>query len=262
MIHGYWLKKYGIEGEYIRREVKPDELAEFVSNLAKHGFVGANVTIPHKEAVVRFLNRGDLIVHALNAANTLWLEDGQLRGTNTDSAGFLAYLDECLPEWDREKKNVVVLGAGGAARAVAYGLTSRWLGTLSIVNRDQGRAKLLAEDLNIDAKIHGYDALPSLLRDTDILVNTTSLGMKGQPPLDIDLSPLKQSAAVYDLVYVPLETALLRQARERGLVAIDGLGMLLHQAAPGFEKWFGVFPEVTPELRALLVADLEKDAPK
>lgn len=260
LIHGYWLRHYGIDGEYLRREVKPDEIGGFLQNFSRSGFVGCNVTLPHKEAAARHVSEATPVVRALGVANTLWLEGDRLHGDNTDVAGFLAHLDASVPGWSGRTEHAVVLGAGGAARAIVYGLHARGVERITIVNRSRGRAEELASELKLAADIAGFDRVQDLLPSADLLVNTTSLGMKGQPPLEIDLDTLKSGAAVCDIVYVPLETGLLRQARERGHPVVDGLGMLLHQAVPGFARWFGVRPAVTPELRAHIVADLLKDA--
>jgi shikimate dehydrogenase len=198
------------------------------------------------------------VVRALGVANTLWLENNALCADNSDVSGFVAHFDDSQPGWSGKTKHAVILGAGGAARAVIYGLKSRGVEKITIVNRSPDRATQLIKELNIAADIAAFDKLPALLAQADLLVNTTSLGMKGQPPLEIDLKNLKKSAGVCDVVYVPLETELLKQARARGHVAVDGLGMLLHQAVVGFERWFGVKPKVTPELRAHIVADLMK----
>lgn len=262
LIHGYWLREHEIEGEYVRHEVKPEQIDQFLNNFPNGNFVGCNVTLPHKEAAARNLAAATPVVRALGVANTLWLEDGKLHGDNTDVAGFLAHLDDSIPGWDRRTKHAVVLGAGGAARSIVYGLRERGVETISIVNRSYERASLLVQEIKIEASIAGFDQVETLLPSANLLINTTALGMKGQPQLEIDLKNLKPEAAVYDIVYAPLETDLLRQARERGHPAVDGLGMLLHQAVPGFERWFGVRPKVTKELRALIVADLEKDARK
>lgn len=260
LIHGYWLKQHGIDGEYLRHEVRPENIDAFLKNFAKSGFIGANVTLPHKEAAFRSLAKAEPVATALGAANTLWLEDEKLMGTNTDVYGFLAHLDQSLRGWELRTKHALVLGAGGAARAVVYALKDRGIERLTMVNRSRERAERLSADLGLRIAIAGYEKLPALLTETDLLVNTTSLGMKDQPELEIDLTPLKTGAAVYDIVYVPLETKLLRDARARDHPAIDGLGMLLHQAVPGFERWFGVRPAVTAGLRAHVVGDLAKGA--
>ncbi len=260
LIHGYWLREHRIDGDYVRHEVKPEDIDGFLQNFSKQNFVGCNVTLPHKEAAARNLAVATPVVRALGVANTLWLEGGKLHGDNTDVAGFLAHLDDSIPGWRERTKHAVVLGAGGAARSVIYGLNERGVEKITVVNRSYARAEELVRELKLDAGVAGFDRLPALLPSADLLVNTTSLGMKGQPTLELDLGHLKKSAAVSDIVYVPLETQLLREARARGHATVDGLGMLLHQAVPGFTRWFGVRPNVTEELRALIVADLVKDA--
>jgi shikimate dehydrogenase len=259
LIHGYWLREYKVDGDYVRHEMKPDEVDRFLKNFPNGNFVGCNVTLPHKEAAARNLVSATPVVRALGVANTLWLENGKLHGDNTDVAGFLSHLDDSISGWDKRTKHAVVLGAGGAARSIVYGLHQRGVEKISIVNRSRERAEQLVKEIKIESNIASFDQVESLISSADLLVNTTSLGMNGQPPLEIDLKNLKQGAAVCDIVYVPLETDLLRQARERGHAAVDGLGMLLHQAVPGFERWFGVRPKVTKELRDLIVADLAKD---
>jgi len=262
LIHGYWLREHKIDGDYIRHEVKPEDIDKFLKNFSKQNFVGCNVTLPHKEAAASNVSHATPVVRALGVANTLWLQDGKLHGDNTDVAGFLAHLDDSIPGWDKKTKHAFVLGAGGAARSIVYGLNERGVEKITIVNRSRDRAAQLTKEIKIESNIASFDQIESLIPSADLLVNTTSLGMKGQPPLEIDLENLKKSAAVCDIVYVPLETDLLRQARERGHAVVDGLGMLLHQAVPGFERWFGVRPAVTKELRALIVDDLTKDARK
>lgn len=262
LIHGYWLREHKIDGDYVGHEVNPEEVDLFLQNLSTNTFVGCNVTLPHKEAAARNLAVATPVVRALSVANTLWLEDGKLYGDNTDVAGFLAHLDDSISGWDKRTKHAVVLGAGGAARSIVYGLHERRVEKITIVNRSRERAEQLVKEIKIESNSASFDQVETLISSADLLVNTTSLGMKGQPPLGINLKNLKQGAAVCDIVYAPLETDLLRQAHERGHPAVDGLGMLLHQAVPGFERWFGVRPRVTKELRDLIVADLEKDAHK
>jgi len=258
LIHGYWLREHQIDGDYVRHEVRPEAIDDFLKNFPASGFVGCNVTLPHKEAAARNVADARPVVRALGVANTLWLEGGKLHADNSDVIGFLAHLDDSFPGWPVNTKHAVILGAGGAARAVAYGLKERGVDRITIVNRSRGRAQQLIAETKIDASTAEFDQLPELLPSADLLVNTTSLGMKGQPVLEIDLKSLKAGAAVCDVVYVPLETELLKKARERGHPTVDGLGMLLHQAVVGFERWFGVKPKVTPELRAHIVADLIK----
>ncbi|PLX38191.1 MAG: shikimate dehydrogenase [Hyphomicrobiales bacterium] len=257
MIHGYWLKQYGIAGSYDRYPVEADRIDAFLADLAGAGLVGANVTIPHKEAAFRAAAEVDPVAAALGAVNTLWLEDGKLCGANTDAYGFLANLDAEAPGWDEVPGPAVVLGAGGAARAIVWALKERGFAPVHVVNRTVSRAAELVAAFGSPLEAHGWDALGTLLGDAVLVVNTTSLGMAGNPPLEIDLSHLPDTALVTDIVYVPLETPLLAAAKARGLGTVDGLGMLLHQAVPGFERWFGVRPDVTPALRQLVVDDLE-----
>jgi shikimate dehydrogenase len=255
LIHGYWLKHYGIDGAYRMEAVPPERFAQFVLNLEANGYIGANVSLPHKEAALA-LAAADERARAIGAANTLWLENGALKCTNTDAEGFIANLDASAPGWDRNPGSVVVLGAGGSARAVLYGLIERGAGRIYVVNRTRERAEALRQRFGPAIEPADWSDVGRLLTDAGLLINTTSLGMVGQTPLDIDLSPLPANALVVDNVYAPLETALLAVAHRRNLRAIDGLGMLLHQAVRGFELWFGVRPEVTPELRSLIEADL------
>lgn len=256
VIHRYWLNEHNIDGDYTREDVPPEKIRTFLRNFATSGLVGANVTVPYKEAAFRALARAEPVAAALKVANTLWLEDGRLAGTNTDVYGFLANLDERLPGWDVAAEQTVVLGAGGGARAVVFGLLQRGLGRVVVINRTRARAEAIAAELGDRVTPASLNELPEWLEDADLLVNATTLGMTGQPPLEIDLAPMQDGAVVYDIVYVPLETPLLAAARARGLRTVDGLGMLLHQAVPAFERWFGVRPSVTPGLRAALLADL------
>ena len=254
LIHHYWLRKLGIEGGYLIEAVPPDELQDFVFRLALRGFVGANVTIPHKERVLK-LSKPDGRAQAVGAANTLWFADGELCSTNTDVEGFLNNLDASAPGWDRAEE-VLVLGAGGAARAVVFGLIERGIKRVHLANRTRTRADALADGDKVHAV--AWEAFGDLLPRAKLLVNTTSLGMHGQPPLELDVGKLPDDAVVNDLVYVPRLTPLLAAARARGLRTADGLGMLLHQAVRGFELWFGQRPQVTSELRALVEGDLTK----
>lgn len=258
LIHNYWIKQLGLDAEYRREEVAPEKIADFVKNLRDHGYIGANVTVPHKEAVLA-LTAPDERARAVGAANTLWYDDGTLRSTNTDVEGFLANLDSATPGWDRGLENAVVLGAGGGARAVIFALLAREVQRIHVVNRTIERAKALQKQFGARVKPATWDEITGLLGGAGLLVNTTTLGMAGQPPLEINLR-CPASLVVADLVYTPLETKLLAVARDRGLRTADGLGMLLHQAVRGFQLWFGVKPEVTPELRALVEADLREKA--
>lgn len=257
LVHGFWLKKYGIDGEYGRIAVAPDEAETFYRDFATSGLAGCNVTVPHKETAAKACDWLDEAAKAMGAANTLWLDAaGRLCGSNTDGLGFLGNLDQMAPGWDKAQGAAVVLGAGGAARAVVWALLKRGFAPVYIVNRTYEKARKLKEDFGPDSIAQPWDKLGELLGIADLLVNTTSLGMQGHGDLEIDLAPLPKSALVTDIVYVPIQTRLLRQASERGNPTVDGLGMLLHQAVPGFERWFGVRPEVTPELRSLILRDL------
>jgi shikimate dehydrogenase len=256
LIHHYWLRKLGIEGGYNIEAVPPEGFAEFVLHLSTHGFVGANVTIPHKERALA-LSEPDARARVVGAANTLWYSSGKLCSTNTDIEGFVGNLDASAPGWDGAT-DALVLGAGGSSRAVIFGLIERGFKRVHLANRTMERARALADQFGAQVHPIASDAIESVLPRANLLVNATSLGMHGQPALELDVGLLPPDAVVADLVYVPLETPLLAAARARGLKTADGLGMLLHQAVRGFELWFGRRPEVTPELRALVEADLTK----
>jgi shikimate dehydrogenase len=257
LIHNYWIRQHGIAGEYRRESVPPEQFADFVAKLAEHGYVGANVTLPHKEAALA-LSEADERARAVGAANTLWLDGGRLRSTNTDVEGFLESLDASAPGWARGLETATVLGAGGAAGAVVLGLIQRGAERIYVANRTFERAEALRERFGKRVLPRHWDEINGLLASSGVLVNATSLGMSGQPALELDLNHLPASAVVADIVYVPLLTPLLARAKARGLRTADGLGMLLHQAVRGFSLWFGVRPVVTAELRALAEADLLK----
>ena len=254
LIHNYWIKQHKLDAEYRREAVPPDKFAAFVGDLHGNGYVGANITVPHKEAALALSDPDDR-ARAVGAANTLWYDDDTLRSTNTDVEGFLANLDVAAPGWDRGLETAVVLGAGGGARAVVFALHQREVGRVYVINRTRDRAQALKKKFGARVHLAGWNETTGLLGGAGILVNTTTLGMVGQPPLEINLR-CPASLVVADLVYAPLETRLLASARARGLRTADGLGMLLHQAVRGFQLWFGVRPEVTPELRAVVEADL------
>ena len=258
LLHGYWLETLGITGAYERYEVSIADFPAFLHRLPECGYVGGNVTVPHKEAAFREVEHRDAAAQAIGAVNTVWLEGGRLVGSNTDAYGFVANLESSVPRWTNVVRQAVVLGAGGAARAIAHGLTSRGV-RVALVNRTLIRAEQLAAYSGRLASAHPYDELPHLLAEADLLVNATSLGMTGKAPLQVDIGPLKRAAIVYDIVYVPLETPLLAAAKARGHPTVDGLGMLLHQAVPGFARWFGATPTVTPELRALIEQDIRRE---
>lgn len=259
MIHNTWLARHGIEGEYTKLAVTPDELNDTLRFLPSLGFRGANVTVPHKEAAFAALAPFvDPPAERLQAVNTIYRDpdSGDIRGTNTDGIGFWTHLQKSVPGFSG--KTAVVLGAGGAARAIVDVLEKEARMKVRLVNRTLARAASMVADIEAKAMVYPWEQLPTALEGADLVVNTTTLGMSGQPQLDIDLAPLGADAVVYDIVYAPLKTALLKQARDRNLHAVDGLGMLLWQAAPGFARWFGV--EVDEEdvaaARVLIEADL------
>lgn len=259
IIHRYWLDRYGIDGAYEKEAVKPAALSRFLKELSDHGYVGTNVTLPHKEAALHAASTADEAARAIGAANTLWLDpDGVLHASNTDSYGFMTNLHVEAPHWNETPGTAMVLGAGGAARAVLHGLIEAGVPRVLLANRTHAKAEGLTEAFGPKVEPIRWDDKSDCLADCSLLVNTTSLGMTGQPPLDIALSTLPKTGVVADIVYAPLETPLLAEARARGLTAVDGLGMLLYQAVPGFQRWFGARPEVTPELRARVVATLEE----
>lgn len=262
LIHGYWLKQYGIEGSYERIDVAPVDFGNFLKGFESRGFVGGNVTIPHKEAAFAAVNCMTARAERLGAVNTLWIENRHIWGDNTDVLGFMDNLDQTLGTgWEQDVDTALVLGAGGAARGIVAGLQDRPLRRILITNRTRERAEELVRALSgygtIKLDVLAWDDLDSGVAQSQLIVNTTSMGMAGQSALPIDLREAPDNAIVADIVYVPLRTPLLVAAETRGLRTVDGLGMLLHQAVPGFERWFGVTPQVTPELRAVIVTDLE-----
>jgi shikimate dehydrogenase len=259
LIHNYWIKQHSLAAEYRREAVPPEKFAGFVASFGERGYVGANVTLPHKEAALK-LSQPDERAEAVGAANTLWLERGVLRSTNTDVEGFAENLDAAVPGWDAKPATAMVLGAGGAARAVVYALLQRGATRVYLANRTFEKAEAFRARFGEAVHPVRWDQINDHLAGVQILANATSLGMAGQPELDLEVARLPAGAVVADIVYVPLETRLLAAARARGLRSADGLGMLLHQAVRGFSLWFGVRPEVTAELRALVEADLKVGA--
>ncbi len=255
-LHGYWLKHYGIDGAYLPLPVNPENLGEALRALSKLGFAGANLTIPHKEAAVSLVDDIDSNAKRIGAVNTIVVTaNGQLSGSNTDGFGFIEHLRHTIPQWTASNGPAVLLGAGGAARAAAFALLDAGVPEIRIINRTVGRAHNLVECLDGKARTFAWSDAGRAMQDAALLANATSLGLSGQPALDLPLTPLPKSAIVYDIVYAPLETELLVRARTRGNPVVDGLGMLLHQARPGFKAWFGVDPEVTAELRAVVSED-------
>jgi shikimate dehydrogenase len=256
-LHGYWLERHRIDGAYVPLPVRPGELGPALAGLKALGMAGANVTLPHKEEALALADEAEPLARRIGAVNTLVVRsDGSLYGRNTDALGFARNLRASAPGWQGQGRAATVLGAGGSARAVVAALIDLGCGEIRLVNRSEKRARTLAQDLGGTIRVLPWASAASALDGAALLVNATTLGMQGHPPLDLDLAPLPADAAVADLVYAPLETSLLAAARARGLAPVDGLGMLLHQAAPGFAAWFGVEPEVTEELRRTVAAGL------
>jgi len=255
LIHGHWLDVYNIKGSYEKIAVAPETLESFIKNLKANNLSGLNITVPHKEQVFQFADVVTEDAKAIGAANTLWFENDQLIAGNTDGYGFITHLKESAPSWDQSKP-AMVLGAGGASRALLFALLKEGISEIKLTNRTIERAENLAKEFGEKIKVINWEEKEHHLDDCSLLVNSTSLGMTGSAPLEIDISSLPKTAICYDIVYAPLETQLLKDAKVLGLGTVDGLGMLLHQAVPGFEKWFGVRPKVTDELRQIILDDL------
>lgn len=259
-LHGTWLRRHGIDGTYVPLAVPPERIDAAIRGLPALGFRGANVTIPHKEAALALADRPTTVAERIGAANTLTVQpDGTIEADNTDGYGFLRNLTESVPDWVAAARPAVVLGAGGAARAVIVALLDAGAPEIRVLNRTRGRADDLAAAFGDRIRAVPLSDLDAQAAGAGLLVNTTSLGMAGQPPLAVDCRTLPADAVVYDLVYNPLQTDLLRHARARGLRVVDGLGMLLHQAVPGFERWFGPRPQVDRALREAVAGDLLSD---
>jgi shikimate dehydrogenase len=255
LIHRFWLKRHSIDGDYSAVAVPSGEAEAFLGGIAGRGFVGGNVTLPHKEAAFRACRRSTPVAARLGAANTLWLEDGALSCDNTDVYGFTTNLDEGAPAW-RSGRNALVLGAGGSARAVIHALTGAKFSSVVLLNRTVARAEELARQFGPAVTAGGLGELRAQLSRADLVVNTISAALKAESPLPIDWRDARADSIATDLIYVPLVTPFLAGAAERGLVIVGGLGMLLHQAVPGFERWFGVRPAVDEELRRLVATDI------
>ena len=253
-LHGFWLKQHGIDGAYVPLAVAPGDLASVLRALSRMGFRGVNLTLPHKEAALALMDEVERLARRIGAVNTVIIEEGRLLGRNTDAFGFLASLNQQQPSWRAGSGPAIVLGAGGAARAVVAALVDAGVPEIRLVNRSAPRAEALAHDLGGAIRVLPWPVPATALADAGLLVNTTLLGMKGQPPLALDLGPLPPAAIVCDIVYTPLQTGLLRAAQARGHSIVDGLGMLLHQARPGFAAWFGIEPAVTDALRDFVLS--------
>jgi shikimate dehydrogenase len=260
LVHGFWLAEFGLQGSYERVHVTAKGLAEFIRGLAANGYAGCNVTLPHKEAAFHLVDEPTELARKLGAVNTIWMgKTGQLHGDNTDVHGFIANLEQEAPGWREATRTALLLGSGGAARAILAGLAQCGVERVVIANRNLERAgALAAADAACKVEILALENVEEAMPEIDLLVNTTQLGMIGEPDHAFALDRLKATALVTDIVYVPLETRLLREARLRGHATVGGLGMLLHQAAPGFERWFGMRPRVTQALYRHVAADLTK----
>lgn len=257
LIHGTWLAEHDIDGSYEAIDVAPADLPAFFERLRSGEFAGGNVTIPHKEAVFALCDSVDDLARTIGAVNTLVVRDGKVHGTNTDYLGFLGNLDANAPGWFDGPNDAMIIGAGGAARAVLVALRRRNGGKVHVLNRTLKNAQTLVEEIDGPFSAHGFEDFATLAPRIGLVVNTSSIGMHGTRFDWFDMSLLPKTALVTDIVYTPLETPLLAEARAHGLRTVDGLGMLLHQAVPGFEAWFGIRPEVTPQLRDRVEATLD-----
>ncbi|UWR07190.1 shikimate dehydrogenase [Ruegeria sp. B32] len=253
-LHGYWLKTYGLPGHYVPMDVAPADLETVLRSLPKAGFVGANVTVPHKEAAMRLADHVSDRASVIGAANTLvFRSDGSIHADNTDGYGFMQNLRAGAPDWVPQDGPAVVFGAGGAARAVLQALAEAGVPEILLTNRTRSRADHLKDEFGQRITVVDWVQAGNVIENAELVVNTTSLGMQGQPELRVPLDGLQPGTVVTDLVYTPLKTRLLEQAEAAGCTVVDGLGMLLHQAVPGFERWFGLRPEVTEETRAAVL---------
>jgi shikimate dehydrogenase len=254
-IHNYWLDHYKIAGRYVLLPVPPEKLSLALPGLAALGFRGCNVTTPHKQAVMPLLDRVDELAQRIGAVNTIVVEkDGTLTGFNNDGNGFVQSLRDAKPDWRPDAGPIVVLGAGGAARAVVASLAAQGAKEIRVANRTFAKAQEIADAVGPVVKVLSWDQREDALDGIALLANATSLGMAGKPPLEISLDRLPKNALVGDLIYIPPETQLLAAARMRGNITVNGLGLLLNQARPAFNAWFGVMPEITPALRQAIAA--------
>ncbi len=258
LIHNYWLRKYNIDGSYEKTPVEPQSIETFIRTLAASEFIGCNVTIPHKEAVFNAVDIVDEIAGRLGAVNTVFLKNNKVCGTNTDGEGFIASLHQAYPAFGLGNKTAIIVGAGGAAKAIIGALLDEGMGKVGIINRTRERIHSLQRQFGSRVFKIDMAAASNELKTCGLLVNATSQGMEGQLPLKLDIQNLNPNALVADLVYAPLETVFMERAKNQGNPTLGGLGMLLHQAVRGFELWFGVKPEVTAELHALVAADIQK----
>jgi shikimate dehydrogenase len=257
LIHNHWIRHYALQGSYGLFAVQPDHLEEAIRGLRALGLAGCNVTIPHKVNAMRFMDVVDPLARRMGAINTVVVTpEGALHGFNNDGFGFIQSLRDARPDWSANAGPITVLGAGGAARAVVLSLQDQGATEIRLLNRTRAKAQALADELGSGIQVLDWRERSEALHDIALLVNTTNQGMHGEPDLEIALDQLPTSALVCDVIYIPLETPLLKAARLRGNATVNGLGMLLNQARPAFEAWFGVLPEITPELRQLITASL------
>lgn len=258
VLHNYWLKIYKIDGAYVPFHVVNEQLEHVITSLRSYGIQGINVTVPHKESVMKYVDVVEPEAQEIGAVNTIYVENNRLIGTNTDAYGFIYNLKAKYPtNTDLNGMHVLIIGAGGAARAAIYGLLKEQVASITLCNRTLAKAKELKEYFGESVYVIEYEDRESILSSTDLVVNTTSLGMVGKNTLELDLRTLKKGAMVYDIVYNPLETHLLKTAKELGYQTITGIGMLLHQAVPGFEKWFGIKPEIDDHLEQYVLEALK-----
>ncbi len=257
-LHNFWLEKFSLNAVYIPLAVHPQNIEEVLKTLPKLGFSGVNITVPHKERIFEILDNCDSFASRVGAVNTVVIDDnGQLFGKNSDGFGFLENIKQSMPFWDPSKSKAVVLGAGGATRPIIASLIDSGVTNIRIVNRTLERAKILVQKMNFPIDIFSWENMDNAIIDSNLLINTTVLGMYGQPPLSCNLTKLAPDAIVTDVVYYPLFTPLLNQAKDLGFHVVDGLGMLIHQARPSFKSWFGYMPDVNPELRSFIIDGME-----
>ena len=255
IIHNHWIAQYGLKGAYVQLPVQPERIEEALRGLRALGFAGCNVTVPHKVRAMELMDELHPIARRMQAVNTILVrEDGSLYGMNNDGAGYIQSLHDADPSWQAGAGPVMLLGAGGAARAIVVALLDEGAPEIRLANRTRDKAEGLAQEFGPQVRVIDWSDRNDAMAGVSLLVNTTTLGMHGQGPLEIGLDALPSAALVSDAVYIPLETPLLKNARQRGHRTVNGLGMLLNQARPAFEAWFGVKPEITPELQAAVLA--------
>ncbi|MEM6615724.1 MAG: shikimate dehydrogenase [Pseudomonadota bacterium] len=259
VIHNYWIERHSLDARYTKQNVKPENLADFIEDIRAGRVHGANVTIPHKEHVLGLIDHIGDAGRSIGAVNTLWRsDDGRVFGDNSDRSGFFEHLSATHPDWRERTASALVLGAGGAARAILSGLTDANVSKIAVANRTLDRAERLAKDLCPSAEVFDYASTQDRISEFDLIINTSALGMTGQPALPLRLRPRDEGVIVCDIVFSPLETELLAQARQHGFRTVDGLGMLLHQAKLGFSKWFSVLPMVDDALRSHVLNHLQQ----